>query len=505
MELKAAIFFLFLYYIRPQDWIGGLAGFNIMRPMIALWAWALFSSHKRSVVSGLFRTPHDWSMLAYFVWIVWTANDAKSALTGFLPLVVFYAFTLHSLTSWERIVDYLKAWNYMLLGVALIALASLMKLDLTGAVDLTARNEGRLCIGTWMHDNPNALGHSIAVVMPLSYLLYFFRGNALGRFFIFPLQSGLALWCIYETQSKGAFLVTGMLMALVFVIGRPLLVRVFVLVTVISLGVSALSFLPRMSDVGNLRADEGVQGRLMAWELAKTAMEQRPAGWKQFVAYINWRGLTERKATHASYVQVGADLGVVGMGFYLLVLWTAFRTTVLAHRLSQDNDEKERGRRALLLLIIAYAASGWMINREYHTEYFLLIAVAAAMHRLCLAENLEDAQAEESHGGSFVEQQAWFAHAQPVQRAGTRTLAYAFPALSQQNNGMPETAGMHPDQASPIAPHLPVWSMEQTTEFQSADSTLEGFWNRVGILDAAVAASSTWGVVYVWEYILKNL
>jgi len=234
-------------------------------------------------------------------------------------------------------------------------------------------------------------------------------------------------------------------------------------------------------------------------------MEQRPAGWKQFVAYINWRGLTERKATHASYVQVGADLGVVGMGFYLLVLWTAFRTTVLAHRLSQDNDEKERGRRALLLLIIAYAASGWMINREYHTEYFLLIAVAAAMHRLCLAENLEDAQAEESHGGSFVEQQAWFAHAQPVQRAGTRTLAYAFPALSQQNNGMPETAGMHPDQASPIAPHLPVWSMEQTTEFQSADSTLEGFWNRVGILDAAVAASSTWGVVYVWEYILKNL
>jgi hypothetical protein len=505
MEFRVAVFFLFLYYIRPQDWIGGLAGFNIMRPIIVVWAWALFSSRSRSPVSGILKSPHDWGILFYLGWVLWTSAGEQSAFSGFFPLVVFYAFTVHSLVSWERLLVYLKAWNYMLLGVALIALASLMKLDFTGAVDLTAQMEGRLCIGTWMHNNPNSLGHSMAVVMPLSYLLYFWRGNALGHFFIFPLQSGLALWCIYETQSKGAFLVTGGLMVLLFVIGRPLVVKVFALAVAITLGISALSFLPRMSEVGSLRADEGVQGRLMAWELAKTAMEQHPAGWKQFVAYINWYGLTERKATHASYVQVGADLGIAGMGLYLLALWTGFRTTLQAHRLSRD-DEQERVRRALMLLILAYAASGWMINREYHTEYFLLIAAAAAMHRLCFAEGLKETP-EELVGG-FDHEESGLKHPQPVQRApvwaADRRLATALAANSLGNTAMPESAAPLPHQSAVALQAPATWPMV-AGEDEVAEPRPKAFWNRVGMLDVAAAALLTWAVIYIWEYILKNL
>lgn len=512
MELRSAILFLFLYYIRPQDWIGGLSGFNIMRPMIALWAWALFSAHQRSRVSGFFKTPHDWVLAAYLIWIVWTAPDAQAALTGFLPLVVFYAFTVHSLVSWERLLVYLKAWNIMLLGVAGIAVASLLKIDLTGAIDLTLKNKGRLCIGTYMHDNPNALGHSMAVVMPLSYMLYFWRGSTWGRAVVFPLQSGLALWCIYETQSKGAFVVSGGLMVLIFVIGRPLLVKVFALTVAITLGVSALSFLPRMSEMGSLRADEGVQGRLMAWELAKTAMEKQPAGWKQFTAYINWRQgnrfITERKATHSSYVQVGADLGLTGMGLYLLALWAAFRTTLQAHRLSRDDDEKERVRRALLLLILAYAVSGWMINREYHTEYFLLIAVAAAIHRLCLAEGLKKTPQEPA--GDFDHEDSRLQHPQPLQRAPVwaaavrRPLATAMAAKSWASAALPESA-LH-------TPRQPAAALDASTTLpmilaqnEAAEPVSKAFWNRVGILDVAAAAFMTWAVVYIWEYILKNL
>jgi hypothetical protein len=506
MEFRIAVFFLFLYYIRPQDWIGGLAGFNIMRPLIAVWAWAFFSSRSRSPAPGVLSTPHDWCMLFYFAWVVWTGAEGQSAFNGFLPLVVFYAFTLHSLVSWERIMAYLKAWNVMLLGVAVIALASLMKLDFTGAVDMTAQMQGRLCIGTWMHNNPNALGHSMSVVMPLSYLLYVWRGNVLGRAVIFPLQSGLALWCIYETQSKGAFLVSGMLMVLIFVIGRPLLVKVFALAVAITLGVSALSFLPRMSEVGSLRADEGVQGRLMAWELAKTAMEKQPAGWKAFVAYINWNGLTERKATHSSYVQVGADLGMTGMGLYLLALWAAFRTTLQAHRLSRDDDGRERCRRAVMLLILAYAASGWMINREYHTEYFLLIAVAAAIHRLCLAEGLKETPEEVA--GGFDHEESRLKHPQPVQQApvwaARRPLATALAANSWASASLPESVPPLPRQSVMALGVKATWPMV-AAEDEAREPAPKAFWNRVGMLDVAVAALLTWAVIYIWEYILKNL
>lgn len=508
MEFRLAVFFLFLYYIRPQDWIGGLSGFNIMRPLIVIWAWALFSSRSRSPIPGILKTPHDWCMLFYFAWVLWTAGDGGAAFNGFLPLVVFYAFTVHSLVTWERIMSYLKAWNFMLLGVAVIALASLMKLDFTGAVDLTIRNEGRLCIGTWMHNNPNALGHSMAVVMPLSYLLYFWRGNALGRFFIFPAQSTLALWCIYETQSKGAFLVTGMLMVLLFVVGRPLVVKAFALAVALTLGVSALSFLPRMSQVGNLRADEGVQGRLMAWELAKTAMEQRPAGWKQFTAYINWHGLTEPKATHSSYVQVGADLGVMGVALYLLVLWAAYRTTLHAVRACRDDDGRERARRALMMLILAYAVSGWMINREYHTEYFLLIAVAAAMHRLCLKEQ-QSADVWLGEDASSSGNVALWPVA-PMQTALTWPVLFPTVPIQQKTKFQvrketSQTSMVGSAAACSSAPLPFSDSLTSHEEDGAQDELRKSLWNRLSGLDLVAAVILTWAVIYIWEYILKNL
>lgn len=508
MEFRAAVFFLFLYYIRPQDWIGGMAGFNIIRPLIVIWAWALFASRSRSPVPGILRTPHDWCMLFYFGWVLWMGAGEQSAFSGFFPLVVFYAFTVHSLGSWERVTTYLKAWNIMLLGVAMIALASLARIDFTGAVDLTAVNEGRLCIGTWMHDNPNALGHSMAVVMPLSYVFHFWRGKVLGKFVIFPVQSTLALWCIYETQSKGAFLVTGLLMVLLFVVGRPMLVKAFATTVALSLGVSALSFLPRMSQVGNLRADEGVQGRLMAWELAKTAMEQNPAGWKQFIAYINWHGITEAKATHSSYVQVGADLGVQGMAFYLLALWAAYRTTIQAVRACREDDDRERSRRALMMLILAYAASSWMINREYHTEYFLLIAVAAAVHRLCLFESLSEQSLSEIGDGEpekLEPRTSNFEHSSPSRWAATFRFAKILRVSMPQTNY----------RESPhhrFAPHLAESdNNERATDMQSdhaghsRQDYSKALWNRVNSLDLAAAAILTWSVIYIWEYILKNL
>jgi len=510
MEFRAAVFFLFLYYIRPQDWITGLAGFNIMRPMIIIWGVGLHGAKQRSPLPGVLRTPHDWILMAYWAWVVWTAPDMQAALTGFLPLIVFYAFTLHTLVNWERLLAYLRAWNYMLLGVAFIAVASLFKVDLTGAAELTAEMEGRLCIGTWMHNNPNALGHSVAVIVPLSYILYFWRGQALGRLVIFPLQSALALYCIYETQSKGAFLVTACLMVLIFVIGRPLLVKLFAIVLACSLGISALSFLPRMSSMGSLRSDEGVQGRLMAWELAKTAMERNPAGWKQFVAYINWLGLTERKATHSSYIQVGADLGMMGLFIYLMALSAAYRSAMQAHRLTQEKDDNERCRRMTMILIVANITSGWMINREYHTEYFLLIALAAAIHRLHVANDANDELLKKLDGGHDDQTSEVLAPqiiAQGISFSSGQALLAPMKMLSDVRSYSASTTGRrtllrdHLSSTGGATTVTPVFTVEKSNDVSEPKKT----WNRIGFLDLAAAGMLTWATIYIWEYVLKNL
>jgi hypothetical protein len=475
MSLFAAIAFLFLYYIRPQDWIPGMAGFNIMRPMIVLWLMALLSDRQRTEPRRLFVTPHDWMMLIYLGYVTFSATSPNEAFAGFLPLVVFYALTVQSLDNWENLLAYLKGWNAMLLGIALIALASLYGFDFTGAAELTAANKGRLCIGTWLHDNPNSLGHSVIVVLPLSYLLYFWKGGLTGRLLIFPAHAALAIFCTYKTESKGAFLVGGALLVLVFVFGRPVGVKLIVLGLAATVGISALSMLPRMSEIGNLRADEGVQGRLLAWEEARTAVRSYATGvgWKQFTATIKYNGVTEEAKTHSSYIQVAADLGIYGLAIYLGGIWAALRSTVGAHRFTRDADSHERCRRALMLIVSSYAISGWMINRQYHTEYFLMIAVAGVIHRLAL-------RAQEEQPGE--------AEAKLSETEDLRTeIARGMRGLRVVN-----------EQALPRL-ELPE---EESDETEAPSPRLR---KRLSLLDVAACAGLTWGVLYVWDYILKNL
>jgi hypothetical protein len=463
MAYRFALFFLFLWYVRPQDWFPGLIGASIIRPVMLIWIALLFfgDSRSRSPVNGILKTPHDWLIIIYFLYTTMTAPAGVSVFSGFLPLVVFYVLTVQSLSNWDKILGYLRWWNWMLLVLALLAVLSLYGIDITGGKPITDSMEGRLSLGTWMHNNPNALGHSVVVAIPLGYLLWFWRGNMFQRVFMFPAFVALAGICAWETQSKGAYLVGGLLVVLVFVIGRPLIVQLGAIAMAAVLGVGALSFLPRMEQMGNLRADEGVQGRLIAWEQARQASKDYPTGvgWKQFLALIPWVGdggrpIVVAKTTHSSYVQVAAELGIYGLFLYWAVQWAAMHTLLV---MRAQNDDQERCRRAMILLLAGNMVSGWMINRQYHTEYFLMIAAAAAMHRLNLVQSME-------------------AQSKPVE---SEEMVPANPP----NFGNGESALIAGDNTSQPS----------------------RFWNRFGVIDVLVAGGVTWLTVWIWDYVMEHL
>jgi hypothetical protein len=456
-----AVVFLALYYVRPQDWVPGLAGVNVIRPLMVVWIGALFGLGTSTPMRGVLRTPQDWAVGLFAGYVVWNAPAGMGIGSEVFSLVVFYVLTVQTLGSWRWVLGYLKAWNAFLLVVAALGVLQVMGMDITGGAEKTMFFIGRLSLGTWLANNPNALGHTIIPAIPLSYLMFFWRGSAIGRFFLFPASFALVAWCAWETESKGSFLVGAGLTVLLFVVGRPKWVQILVLALSLTVGVGGLQFMPRMEQMGNLRADEGVLGRLMAWEMAKTTMEMNPTGvgWKQFIALVDWKEGTRiirdiPKATHASYVQVGADLGKYGLALWLLALWTAIRATL---SFKGRTDDEERCRRAVLLLVVAYLASGWMINRQYHTEYFLIIAVAAAIQRLNVSR-----------------------------------------PLGQENN---ETEGAESLQ---IATGSPSWQVLDAAR-QTQSTTTKALWNRLTFMDLAVGAGLTWAVLWLWDYILKNL
>jgi O-Antigen ligase len=476
MEFFFAVFFLLFYYVRPQDWVPGLAGLNLIKPIIAIWLGALIAARSQpSPLPGVLKTPHDWAILSYFIYVVWTAVDMMPALTGFLSLAAFYALTVQSVNSWERLESYLKWWVIALVILAAFGVLITVGIDFTGGQAVTEANLGRLALGTWQHNNPNALGHSVIVAIPAGYFLFFWRGNTLGKWVIFPAIAALACWCVYLTESKGAFLVGGILVASLYVVGRPKFVQLIVIITALTLGVGALSFLPRMSEMGNIRSADGVEGRLLAWEKARevTKEDATGVGWNQFIALISWREgnsyLVIPKATHSSYVQVAADLGRYGLFLYLACLWCVANTLL---KFRPANDMEDRCRRVVWVLLLSSLSSGWMINLQYHVEYFLIVAAAAAMHRLAKGRELE-------------------------------TLANRGSVVTEGGSPGPLLLGESAD-AGPIA-NMAVTDLAFTTAEDDGAAPAKPLWNRFGLLDLGVCIGLTWLTFWVWDYILKNL
>lgn len=462
MEFFLAIFFLCFYYIRPQDWFPGLEGVNVVQPIIGIWLIALMLFRSRpSPLPGLLRTPHDWVMLVYLLYIVVFAGASPMAA---IPMFSFYFLTVQSLNTWPRLLKYLKAWTWALVVVASFGVAFVFGIDITGADELFVNTLGRLAIGTWIHNNPNSLGHSVVVIIPLAYMLFFWKGTSNSRLMLYPIMALLSFYCAWETQSKGSYVVGGILCLLIITIGKPKKVQIFVVALAFIAGGSALSFLPRMAEMNDLRADEGVQGRLLAWEQAREASKKGPlgAGWNQFIAYIPWQegNRTEivEKATHSSYVQVAADLGWLGLTIYLAALWSVGRLVIHGQF---EGVTRERTRRALIVLLLSTVLSGWMINREYHTEYFLMIAVAGSMSRL-LRKDQEDLASQ----------------------ASPETMA------DRKGRDFPEVEG---DGYSVAARRSEVVGNQAFV------------WKRFSFRDGAVSVFLTFATFWFWDYLMKNI
>jgi len=466
---RVALLFLGLYYIRPQDWVPGMAGFNIIRPVMFLWAAVMMAGGLTSPLRGFFRTPHDWAMLAFYSYVVWNAPAQADAGMGMFSLVVFFYLTTQALSSWQRLLGYLRTWMWLLIIVALLGVLQIIGLDITSGADETDYNRGRLALGTWTCNNPNALGHTVVAALPLSYMLLFWRSSAFSRIVLFPVAILLIITCAWETQSKGCFLAGAGLLVLVFVVGRPKWVKIIVLMSAMTAGVGALSFMPRMEGMQDMRSEEGIMARIMAWENAYQTMARNTtgAGWRQFEAWItfvdeNGQLVTEPKSTHSSYIQVGADLGKYGIYLWLLVLCCAFRSVIFY---KSEDEMQERCRRAILFILAAYMASSWMINREYYTEYYLIAALGAAFHRLTMAATMRPVL-KATHAGD-----------ENVEGAQSPAFPWALPAYEQVSWLSPVSV--------PVVPRK--------------------LWIRLDVIDVAVAGAGTWAVLYIWEAVNATL
>ena len=148
MDLKTVILVLAVYFIRPQDWFSPLIGVGIVQPiMIAAIAAMVQRARASQQPITFMKSPLDWGMLAYYLYISYTSGDLVGTLKAAFPLFAFYFVTVQALDTPERLVTYLKAWMWSVFTLAMFGLLSLYGIDITGALSCTARRPGPSAAG----------------------------------------------------------------------------------------------------------------------------------------------------------------------------------------------------------------------------------------------------------------------------------------------------------------------------------------------------------------------
>lgn len=483
MDIASLILFLILYYVRLQEWpsLIWLQKFKIVTFVMLFAIWSMFTRNRGLKLKDFFKTPHDWLMLIYCLWMVLTSTDLRGVFGTVYPLYLFYVVTVQALSNMERIRRFLNWWTIMILVIAGLGVISPYGFDPTGANQVTHDlMKGRLALGTSIFKNPNAFGHGIVPSLLMLYFLFIWKRPVFIRIGAIPLFL-LPIYCIYLTSSKGAFISAFATIVAALTFGRPKLVQVLILGAAITAGWAGVKMLPRMEEMETAQSDQAIRGRLMAFEFGLENVKSKLTGIGKdnFISGM-WNSRGIHKAAHSSYVQVGCELGWGGFFLFIAIFYCSLRT--LFTSVVRDSQE-ERVRRILFAMIISYMLSSWMVDWAYRAVLFMLVASIAAFHRILLVKKGSIAMEDEETAQEALNSLS------PVSISGWQ----------------PASVRNLPTTIEQTAIVVPVAGTTTASDDEMEETGPGITWNHFGFPDFMIAASLTYMAIIFWEYIIKHI
>jgi hypothetical protein len=137
--------------------------------------------------------------------------------------------------------------------------------------------------------------------------------------------------------------------------------------------------------------DQGIAGRMMVWQGAMWSLKSNPygVGLKKFQGMIEVDDLGMIKlATHGSFVRTGADLGYPGLFCYVGAFYVGYRTMRLRKFIPRSDGFRVQS--AVFVLLISYLISAWVVDKAYHADFILLMALVSAVHRVYISQEESD-------------------------------------------------------------------------------------------------------------------
>lgn len=408
-------FFTLLLYLRPNETFPELFGtFPIVKIVAIITLLAYFAS-KLGLAERLTIWPLELKMLAVitllgvaFIPIASSPKDSIDVLTDtFLKVVTIFILMINLLDTRERLRSIMRL--VVICGTVLAVLAILSYME--GKFTIVTKGDEGSVVGLrisgavgGIFGNPNDLATSLDLLIPLAVALAMMR-RGLARAAYFACAVLLCMG-VMVTFSRGGFLglvaTGGWMMWKIGRRNRALTAMAFVLLLGVFLMVMPAGYSNRITSIFDSSSDPtgSSQERRNLLERARDVASNHlifGVGMGNYPIY----SLHERRA-HNSFLELSAELGVVGLIAYLTMIFAPLRSLRrIGREIAQsqkdsasadhDNDQRETYyfSAAFQASLVAYIVCSCFGSIQYLWFLYYPLAYAISLRRIHEAESLE--------------------------------------------------------------------------------------------------------------------
>jgi putative inorganic carbon (HCO3(-)) transporter len=255
---------------------------------------------------------------------------------------------------------------------------------------------------SFVYDN-NDLGLALNMTLPM---MFYLARETTSRWLrrVLWVSFFCSVGAVLLTYSRGALLGLGVVLAALAIKSNRKAMSALALVLLVFLVISIApsAWMDRMGNFFHGDLDESAQGRLHAWQFAWELAARYPitgGGFETFTPELEQR-LTPQfsfAGPHSIYFQTLGEQGFVGLGLFLLLIWSCFYSLWRLRRTVRGQPSFQwivNYSNMLEVSFLGYVVSGAFLPRAYFDLWFQL-AAATALLKILYWQEREAAPAAE--------------------------------------------------------------------------------------------------------------
>ncbi len=229
-------------------------------------------------------------------------------------------------------------------------------------------------IGSGIFSDPNDFAMLYLMAMPFAFCLLTAGGAIAGKLLLLGSLPPM-VYVLYYTQSRGGVIgFCAMLIAYFWTTTKNLIIRIFLLVTLLSV---VVVFGPERAR--GAYVEGSASGRVMEWGYGIQMLKEDPLfGF----GYQRWADYSGGMAAHNSLVNCFAELGLIGyICWFTLCLLIVKSVLRIAGAEGQVDFKTRRVANGLFAAQVGYLTAAFFLTRTYNPVLFFLLGMGLALIR----------------------------------------------------------------------------------------------------------------------------